>query len=71
MGQGIYNWDLGQFNFLIVLLGIVDVILRGIGMWHAARNNQRNWFIALLVINSAGILPAVYLKFFQRQVKKA
>ncbi len=71
MWDGIYNWNFGQFSFMFILLGILDVILRGIGMWRAARANQRNWFIALLIVNSVGILPAIYLKFFQKKTKKS
>ena len=50
-----------------VLLAIIDLIAKGFGLWAAAKNNQKNWFIAILVINSAGLLPAIYLKFFQKK----
>ncbi|OGF99981.1 hypothetical protein A2Y99_01505 [Candidatus Gottesmanbacteria bacterium RBG_13_37_7] len=55
---------------LIITLTIWDIIWKGIGLWHAARNNQRNWFVVLLVINSIGILPIVYLRFNQKKQKK-
>lgn len=56
--QNLENW--------IIALAIWDMIVKGFGLWYAARNNQRNWFVALLVFNTAGILPIVYMKFFQK-----
>ena len=56
-----FNQGLG---WLIPLL-IIDAILKGIALWKAARNNQKYWFIALVVINSIGILPIIYLALFQ------
>jgi hypothetical protein len=34
---------------------------KGIALWKAAKINSRNWFIALLVINTAGILEILYI----------
>ncbi len=63
--------DLSIYNSLnwpvIILLALVDLILKGIGLWHAARNNQRNWFIALMFLNTFGILPLFYLRYFQKK----
>ncbi|PNX50801.1 MAG: hypothetical protein BV456_05415, partial [Thermoplasmata archaeon M8B2D] len=61
--------------FFPVLVWIV--IWKAIAMWRAARNNQMVWFIVCLVINTIGLLPMIYLAFFQkdrnlkRAVKKA
>ena len=38
---------------------------KGYGLWKAAKNSQKYWFVAMLLVNSLGILPIVYLKFFQ------
>ncbi len=54
------SYSLEQFVWLTPLI-ILDLILRSMALWKAARANQRNWFIALFFINSLGILPAVYL----------
>jgi hypothetical protein len=40
---------------------ILDLVLRGFALWRAARRGQKVWFIALLVVNSLGILPGIYL----------
>jgi len=38
---------------------------KGYGLWKAAKNSQKYWFVAMLLVNSLGILPIVYLKFYQ------
>lgn len=48
----------------VIPVVIWDVVWKAIALWHAARNGQKGWFAALLVVNSMGILPIVYLRFF-------
>ncbi len=50
----------GTFGLLIPFM-ILDLILRGISLWRSAKKGQNVWFIALLVVNSMGILPLIYL----------
>jgi hypothetical protein len=54
---------------LIFLVAIWDLIWKGIGMWKAGRNNQLVWFIVIFLINTIGILPIVYLLWFQKKKK--
>jgi hypothetical protein len=49
------------FLWFLLPLVILDLGLRGWSMWRAARINKPIWFVALLVINSLGILPAIFL----------
>lgn len=57
--MGAYNMSaLMGGMFLLVLL---DTGLKGWAMWRAARMEKKSWFIALLVINSMGTLPAIFL----------
>jgi len=57
-------WPMGSFwHFFLPVIIVVDLTLRSFALWRAARANQPWWFIALLVLNTAGILPAVYLFF--------
>jgi predicted small integral membrane protein len=46
---------------VLIVLSVIDLILRGIALWHSARRNQNVWFVFLLIINSVGILPIIYL----------
>jgi hypothetical protein len=46
---------------ILVVLALLDVALKGWGMWRAARMSKKVWFIALLIVNSIGILPVIFL----------
>lgn len=40
---------------------------KGLALWRAGRNKQRNWFIALLILNTVGLLEITYLFFFAKE----
>ena len=42
------------------------VAWKGVALWKAGRNNQLWWFVAILVINTLGVLEIVYLLAFQK-----
>jgi len=52
---------------IILLLAIWDTIWKGVALWKSGRNGQRNWFIALLLLNTLGILPILYIASFQKK----
>ncbi|MDA3855324.1 MAG: DUF5652 family protein [Candidatus Woesearchaeota archaeon] len=58
------------FIMLVVFLVIWDMTWKAIGMWKAGRNNQLVWFVFIFILNTAGILPIVYIFFFQRNMNK-
>jgi MFS superfamily sulfate permease-like transporter len=43
------------------LLVLWDIAWRGMALWRSARRTDLIWFVVLLVVNSLGILPIVYL----------
>jgi hypothetical protein len=54
----------GFFAFGMVFLAILMfavIALKGYSLWHAAKRDEKGWFIALLIINTMGILELVYL----------
>ncbi len=55
----------------LIVLSLLDLIVRGVALWRSAKANQTYWFIALLVINSLGILPVIYLLIYKDKAKKA
>ncbi|KKR82794.1 MAG: hypothetical protein UU29_C0009G0065 [Candidatus Daviesbacteria bacterium GW2011_GWA2_40_9] len=55
--------------WLISLLVLWDVFWKAVGLWYTIKNNQRNWFVAIFILSSVGILPILYLKFFQQKQK--
>lgn len=58
-------------NKAILYILIVWVLVwKGFALWKAAGNKQKIWFIALLVINTLGILEIVYLFYFSKKTAK-
>lgn len=53
------------FFIIFAILMIVDLILKGITMWKASKRNQKTWFWFLLIVNSLGILPIIYLIIYR------
>ena len=53
------------FIIIFAILMLIDLILRGIAMWKASKRNQKVWFWFLLIINSMGILPLIYLIIYR------
>jgi hypothetical protein len=48
--------------------GIIPIVVwssvwKGLALWHAAKRSDKWWFVALLVINTVGILEICYLVF--------
>jgi hypothetical protein len=55
-----------QHNPWIIAVVLWEAVWKGIALYKAARNRQQFWFIALLVINTVGIFPILYILFFQK-----
>ena len=54
---------------LIILLFIWQIVWKGIALWKSALNEQKAWFIVLLILNTAGILEIIYILFFEKHKK--
>lgn len=46
--------------FFLILMAWT-LVWKGLALWHSAKRDEKWWFIALLVINTVGILEIVYL----------
>ncbi len=57
---------------LIVLsfVGIWSLVWKGLALWKSAVQKQKVWFIALLIINTAGILEILYIFIFSKLGRK-
>ncbi len=51
----------------IVMVAIWDGVWKLIALWKSARHDQLAWFICLAIFNTAGILPILYILFFQKK----
>jgi len=49
----------------LVIISIWTLIWKGFALWHSAKNQHKGWFIAILVINTMGLLPIIYLIWFK------
>ena len=67
---GIYGFgNMGGLFFLpllIIPLVIWSLVWKGLALWRAARRGETYWFVALLVINTLGILEILYLYVFTK-----
>ncbi|OGJ12186.1 hypothetical protein A3K62_02670 [Candidatus Pacearchaeota archaeon RBG_16_35_8] len=59
----------GWMLFVFILVVIWDLVWKGIGLWKSGRNNQLAWFVCIIIFNTIGILPIIYLAFFQKKRK--
>lgn len=60
-----WNFFAGSWYFLPVL--IWTLVWKGIALWKSARLGEKWWFIALLAINTAGILEIIYIFGFAKK----
>jgi len=54
---------------LLIVIIVWSLFWKGLALWRAARGNQKYWFVALLVLNTAGLLEIAYMAFFQKKRK--
>lgn len=57
------------FGLFILALVVWSLYWKGRGLWNAARSEQKGWFVALLLINTVGILEILYLYVFSKKAK--
>lgn len=55
---------------LFLVLTLWAIPWKGVALWRTTKNNQLYWFIALLVLNTFGIMEIIYLAFFQPKNKE-
>lgn len=61
------NYDRPGFWGGISLLVLWSLVWKGLALWKSARNDERYWFVFLLLpINTAGILEMLYLFVFAK-----
>lgn len=65
--------ELGLSTILWVIIGILslwELIWKGFGLWYSARNRNTAWYIFILIMNTVGILPIIYLLTHREQIRK-
>jgi hypothetical protein len=55
---------------LLLVMGIWDIVWKIFAMWKAAKNSSKVWFVVLMVFNTVGILPMIYLLISHKKAEK-
>ncbi|MBW6442581.1 hypothetical protein K0A97_02245 [Patescibacteria group bacterium] len=56
-------------GILVSVLLFWELVWKGLALWNSARRNHLIWFMFILVINSVGILPIIYLLIHKKDKK--
>jgi hypothetical protein len=51
---------------LLVIVLLWSLFWKGVALWHAGRRGDAGWFIAILLINTLGLLDIIYLFGFAK-----
>lgn len=51
---------------VFIFLTLWTTIIKAFALWFAAKNGQPLWFVAMLILNTLGILELVYLLGFRK-----
>lgn len=63
--------NISSFGWSIIfLITAWSIVWKGIALWKAAKNSDKAWFIALLIINTIGILEIFYIYIFSKRNEK-
>lgn len=61
---GMYGRGSGAFMAwgpMFALFALWSLFWKGLALWHSARRGETWWFLALLLLNTAGVVEIIYL----------
>ena len=64
----ISNWVAGNITTVVIALTVI-LLIKGLALYRAARKDSAVWFWVILVFNTLGILPLLYLIFSKGENK--
>lgn len=50
----------------LILVSLVTIPFKALALWKAARSDSKGWFVALLLINTLGVLDIIYYFFLSQ-----
>lgn len=61
-----------QNNNIWILIVLIIWVLpwKGYALWTASRNNNKKWFIALIILNTFAILEIFYIFYIAKKTPK-
>ncbi|HOK36414.1 MAG TPA: DUF5652 family protein [Paludibacteraceae bacterium] len=63
--------EIVQYQLLLIVLLLWETVWKAIAMWKAARNNHLAWYICLLIFNTVGVLPIIYILLKRKKETQA
>ena len=63
--------EMAQYQLLLIVLLLWETVWKAIAMWKAARNNHLAWYICLLIFNTVGVLPIIYILLKRKKETQA
>lgn len=66
MGMG-WGPDFGMGYGWLPLLAVWSLIWKGLALWRAAKRDEKYWYLAILILNTVGILPILYLLIWGKE----
>ncbi len=55
-----------QVEVILTILAVWSLAWKGFSLYHAARHEEKLWFVALLFVNTVGLLEIAYLFFISK-----
>jgi hypothetical protein len=56
--------------YVFTIMGLWSVFWKGLALWTTVKKGRVYWFIAILLLNTVGILPLFYLLYFEKKFLK-
>ena len=56
-----------ELSILILPIIIWVLFWKGYAVWTAVKNNDKKWFVALLILNTLGILEIIYVFYVAKK----
>ncbi len=56
---------------LFFIISIWTLVWKGLALWKSSKKNHLIWFIALLIVNTVGILEILYIFIFSKMSLKS
>jgi hypothetical protein len=59
----------GNSELLLAIFLVWSLVWKGFALWRSVKKNNKYWFIAILLLNTAGILEILYYFIFSEMGK--
>jgi hypothetical protein len=60
----------GAAGLLLVVVLLWTLVWKGMALWKAAHQENKIWFVVLLIVNTVGILDILYLYVFSKKTSQ-